>query len=93
MTDGPRGVLAEFLGSGSPEEIVRILNERGTSFDSANGKAAQVACIVLASREIVKSAERLDEAATKLHKHALGLAWASLAISVAALVVAILGGR
>jgi hypothetical protein len=59
------------------------------SWDSSNGRRVQTAAIVLAMRQVEKTAERLDAGAVRLQRWALGLAWASLAVSAAALVVAV----
>jgi len=74
---------------GTPEAIFDNVAERGAHMESHVGIAAQVATQILVSRQIAATAVLLDKASTRLQRWALGLAWGSLAVSVVALVVAI----
>lgn len=86
---GPHDHVAAFLALGTVEEITAEVARRGAHLDSHVGQAARMAVDVLMARQITATAERLDNAATRLQRHALSLAWASLAVSVAALAAAI----
>lgn len=85
----PRNHVAVFLAMRTPEAIFANVAERGAHMDSHVGQAAQIATQILVSRQIAATAVLLDKAATRLQRWALGLAWASLAVSVVALVVAV----
>ncbi|NNM44590.1 hypothetical protein [Knoellia koreensis] len=59
------------------------------SWDSGRGKEVQTAAVVIAMRQLEETVERLDREAGNLQRWAIGLAVGSLAVSIGALVVAI----
>ena len=80
--------FADYIKHPSVESLAEDAKSIYT-WDSSVGAQVQAAAIVIAMRDLEKTAVRLDEAAGNLQRWALGLAWVSLAVSVAALVVAI----
>ena len=90
MTDQPMTNMHELLALGTPAAVADLMGRRGTDWASSRGLEAQVACVVLATGQLEQTVTRLDDAAATLQRWALGLAWSSLAISVTALVVAII---
>lgn len=88
----PGDRIGYFLALGTPEAIGRNLAERGASLDSSVGRAAGIACDVLGARQVAETAKVLDRAATRLQFWGLGIAGASLVVSVVALVVSLAPG-
>jgi hypothetical protein len=85
--------LRDLIELGSPEAIGDELASRETNWAGPNGQQAQLACLILVTRELKTATEAMDASATLLQRWGIGLAGLALLVGLLQIVAALLVAR